>query len=187
VAQTADQLEADIAHTREDMSATLDGIGDQVSPKQVVTVGRRRFGRWMQSARDGIMGSVPDGEGQTGEGLEELGDGAGQSSQESGAVAGSQGNPIAAGLIAFGVGLLAGSLLRPTKVEQKGLSAIADKAEPAIGAAIQAASELSHGLATSTEQVANTVGGAITAVGQEIVEQTQASTAEAEGTVKPPD
>ena len=49
-----------------------------------------------------------------------------------------QGNPLAAGIIAFGVGSLVGSILRPTKVEQQGhLSATADKAEPANGAAMQ--------------------------------------------------
>jgi Protein of unknown function (DUF3618) len=198
VAQTADELEANIAVTREDMSATLNVIGDQVSPEHVVTVGKQRFRQWMQSARDGIMGSVPDEEGQASEDPQGLGSGVGVSGvgvsgqapgNDHGPAAGvgSQGNPIAAGLIAFGVGLLAGSVLRATKAEQKGLAVIADKTEPAIDAAMQAASELSHGLTTSTEQIANKVGGAITEVGQEIVDQTQAATSQPEGAVKPSD
>jgi len=181
MAQTADELVADIAHTREDMSATLDAIGER--PQQMVDSGRRRLGQWILSARQGIMGT-PDVQGQTGQGTDGVGDGVGVAS---GVTAGQpQGNPLAAGIIVFGVGLLVGSLLPPTKVEQKGLSAIADKAEPAIDAARQAASELGHGLQKSTEQAAGQLGEVLTDAGQEIVDLTKPSTAQTAETAEPP-
>ena len=181
MAQTADELVADIAHTREDMSATLDAIGER--PQQMVDSGRRRLGQWILSARQGIMGT-PDMEGQAGQGTDGVGDGAGEGAV---VMAGQQqGNPLAAGIIVFGVGLLVGSLLPPTKVEQKGLSAIADKAEPAIDAARQAASELGHGLQKSTEQAAGQLGEVLTDAGQEIVDLTKPSTAQTAETAEPP-
>ena len=82
--------------------------------------------------------------------------------------------------------MLVGSLLPPTKVEQKGLSAIADKAEPAIDAARQAASELGHGLQKSTEQAAGQLGEVLTDAGQEIVDLTKPSTAQTAETAEPP-
>jgi uncharacterized protein DUF3618 len=164
VAQTADELEADIAHTREDMSATLGAIGDQVSPKRVVESGTHRIRHWIESARDGIMGSPSEVEASGGE---HSGPGAEAKAAQN------QGNPLAAGVITFGVGLLVGSLLPATKVEQQGLSAIADKAEPAIGAAMEAASELGHGLQKSTEQAASKLGEVLTDAGHEIVDQTK--------------
>jgi hypothetical protein len=176
MAQTTDALEADIAHTREDASAAMGAIGDQLSPRRAVNVGKQRLRQWIRSAREGVMGSASDVEGHAGKG----------GAEGSGVMTGqSQGNPLAAGIIAFGVGLLAGSIAPPTKVEQKGLVAIADKAEPAMSAAIQTASELGHGLQKSTEQAASQLGGVITDAGQQIVEQTQASSNAAE-TVEPP-
>jgi len=153
-------------HTREDMSATLDAIGDQVNPKRVVEGGTHRIRRWIESARDGIMGPS-EVEGYGGKSREPGG-------PEAAAMAAqSQGNPLAAGLITFGVGLLVGSLLPATKVEQQGLSVIADKAEPAIGAAVEAASELGHGLQQSAEQAASKLGDVLTDAGHEVPDQTK--------------
>ena len=170
MAQRADELEADIVHTREDMSTALDLVGDQMSPKQVVKGSTRRLTKWFESARDGIMGTVSDVEGHV----------AGQGRQVSGALASqNEGNPLAAGIIAFGVGLLVGSVLRPTKIEQQGLSAIADKADPAIGEAMQAAAELGHGVQKSTVEAASQVGEALKDAGQAIVDKGPASISEA--------
>ena len=179
MAQTADELEADIVHTREDMSSALDRVGDQLSPKQVVKGGTNRLRQWFESARDGIMGSASDLDGPAGESV--------QGQPGSGAMAGqNQGNPLAAGIIAFGVGLLAGSVLRPTKVEQHGLSVIADKAEPALGVAMQAASELGQGVQKSTAQAASELGHVLQDAGQAIVDKTEAAIADTAEKVEPP-
>jgi hypothetical protein len=178
MAQTADELAADIANTREDMSATLDAIGER--PTQMVDSGKRRLAKWAESARLGIMGS-PEMERPAGQSADGLGDGVGQ------ATAGQpQGNPLAAGIIVFGVGLLVGSLLPATKVEQKGLSAVGDLAEPAIDAAKQAASELGQGLQKSTEHAASQLGGVLADAGQEIVDLTKAASSEIAESAKPP-
>jgi hypothetical protein len=174
VAQTADELEADITHTREDMSATLGAIGDQVSPKRVVEGGTHRVRRWIESARDGIMGSASEVVEYGGQGGGELGQGGEPSAPGAKAMAApNQGNPLAAGLITFGVGLLVGSLLPATKVEQQGLSAIADKAEPAIDTAVEAASGLGHGLQQSAEQAASQLGEVLADASHQIADQTK--------------
>jgi hypothetical protein len=160
------------------MSATLDAIGNQASPTHVAKDGAHRLGQWFRSARDGIMGTASQGQVVRGE--DGLGDATAQGRP------GTEGNPIAAGIIAFGVGLLVGSLLPPTKVEQRGLSAIADKAEPALDTAIQAVSELGHGLEESTGQAASELGETLSDAGQEMIDVAKASTSETAQTVEPP-
>lgn len=187
MAQTADELAADIVRTRDDMSNTLDAIGDQMGPKQVAKRGTRRAGQWFQSAFDGVMGSFSDVSGHVGQGADGLDDGAGQSRPGSQALAGqTHGNPLAAGIIAFGIGLLVGSLLRATKVEQQAASAIADKAEPAIDAAMHAASGLAHEVQESTGQVASKLGEVFQGNDHDRVDQPQASTPEPQAPTEPP-
>jgi hypothetical protein len=96
------------------------------------------------------------------------------------------GNPLAAGIIAFGVGLLVGSVLRPTKVEQQSLAAIVDKAEPALDVAMQAASDLGHAIQKSTGEAVSELSEVLTDAGQEIVHHTSTPTSQTTETVKPP-
>jgi hypothetical protein len=157
------------------MSTALDAVGDRMSPKQVVKSSTHWLQKWIQSARDGIMGNVADVEGPAVEG----GDGpAGGAAQN--------GNPLAAGIIAFGVGLLVGSVLRPTKVEQQSLAAIADKAEPALDMAMQAASDLGHAIQKSSGQAVSELSEVLSDAGQEIVQHTSSSTSETTETVNRP-
>jgi hypothetical protein len=181
MAQTAEELVADIANAREDMSATLDAIGGR--PTQMVDSGKRRLVKWAQSARLGIMGA-PEVGGPAGQGPD--GPGAGAGKEPAAAASQPQGNPLAAGMIVFGVGLLVGSLLPATKVEQQGLSAVSDLAEPAIQQATQAASELGHGLQRSTEQAAGQLGTVLSDAGQEIVDLTKSATAQIAEAAEPP-
>lgn len=163
------------------MSNTLDAIGEQMSPKVVVKRSSHRIWRWIKSARDGVMGSGPDTYGQVAPRPDGLGDGGGQSAQSPEAMAAlTQGNPLAAGIIAFGFGLLVGSLLPATEVERQATSAIADKVEPALDSAMQTASDLAQG-------VQDNVREAVRDVGQEIADQTQSLASDVQATVQPPD
>jgi hypothetical protein len=156
------------------MSAALDAVGDRMSPKQVVKSTTHWLQKWIHLARDGIMGTVADAEGPA----VERGDGlAGGPAQN--------GNPLAAGIIAFGMGLLVGSVLRPTKVEQQSLAAIADKAEPALDVAMQAASDLGHAIQKSTGEAVSELSEVLTDSGQEIVHQLSTPTSETTETIKP--
>jgi hypothetical protein len=89
-------------------------------------------------------------------------------------------------MIVFGVGLLVGSLLPATTVEQEGLSAVSDLAELAIQQAAQAASELGHGLQQSTEQAAGQLGTVLSDAGQGIVDLTKTATSQIAAGAEPP-
>ena len=122
--QESDAVRAEIDGTRDDMSQVVTAIGDKVSPKQMA---RRQTGRVrdrfttvrttvMGSAED-MAGSVQSAAGAAGGRAQDLG----QSVQQAPQVARTQvqGNPLAAGLIAFGLGLLVASIIPASEPERQ--------------------------------------------------------------------
>jgi hypothetical protein len=171
VGQTAEELEVDLAHTREHMSETLDAIGNRMSPNEVAKRSTQRIGQWIRALSENVMGSAADAD-EHGVGRSEPGQ-MGQN-PPSGASQ-PQGSPLAAGLVAFGIGVLVGSLPPPSKAEQQAMSALSEKAAPAIEAAKQAASDVAQGVGESARQAADTVGQAAIDTAQEIKDQTLSS------------
>lgn len=80
-----------------------------------------------------------------------------------------QGNPLAAGLIAFGAGLLVSSLIPPSKAETDAAAAVREKARPLVNHAQAAGKEVVEGLNEPA---------------QEAVENLKSTAAEAAGHVK---
>ena len=68
-----------------------------------------------------------------------------------------RGNPIAAGLIAFGAGLLISSLIPSSQKEQEAIGRLQEKAEPLKEQASQVASELAAGLQGPTQQAVDSI------------------------------
>lgn len=174
--QRPDEIREDIERTRGDLSRSLDVLGDRVSPRQVA---QRRVsgmrGR-LASMRQTVMGSA-DGGGVRGA-MSGIGTGAGQPGGDAAGTVTDQlrdapdamrqnveGNPLAAGFIAFGAGLLLGSIIPSTETEQRMASTIAEGMQPVIEQAKDTASELASGLEDSARQaVAELKDGAAGAV-----------------------
>jgi hypothetical protein len=101
-------IEKDIANTRDDLSRDFDALADKVSPGRVV-------GRQVDSVK-GTFAGVKDkvmGSAQSTGGTVAAAPGQAASSVTSAA----QGNPLAAGVIAFGLGWLASSLVPASQKE----------------------------------------------------------------------
>ena len=82
--------------------------------------------------------------------------------------AGAAGNPLAAGLIAFGVGLLAGSLLPASTAEQRAATKIKDTATPLISdAAGEVADHLKEPAQQALESVKDTATDAVAPIKDE--------------------
>lgn len=67
---------------------------------------------------------------------------------------GTRGNPLAAGLIAFGVGLLAGSVLPTSQQEQRLAGELKDRAEPLVDGAKEEARRMGENLRPAAEDAA---------------------------------
>lgn len=63
-----------------------------------------------------------------------------------------QGSPVAAGLIAFGVGLLASSLLPASRVEQQAAETVKEQAEPMVTQLTDAAKNAAENLKEPAQQ-----------------------------------
>ena len=127
-------IRRDIESTRADLSRDVDALTEKVTPSRVVERRVERAKGRFGSLKDKVMGS--GGSHSSGGVLSSAGDRASSvastvgdtaTSAPSTAVQKTQGNPLAAGLIAFGVGWLASSLLPATEKEQQAASTVKDQ------------------------------------------------------------
>jgi hypothetical protein len=147
MAQEPDRIKDDIDATRTDLARNVDALADRTVPTRVA---RRRWNEMKDRVRtvsDKVMGTpngghrVKEGVGSVmtsiGETTSQVGDKATEMASDVAsavreaphAVAErTQGNPLAAGIIAFGVGLLTASLIPPTDLERRAGQRIKDQA-----------------------------------------------------------
>ncbi len=130
----ADEIRYDIERTRAELGDTIDEVGDRVSPKQMARRGRDRTRQRFRNAKDRVMGSAGDAK-------DKMKSGAGSAREK---VMGSaeeapqqmhdqiQGNPLAAGLIAFGAGALLASMLPGDRTSREAAQALSEKAGPVV-------------------------------------------------------
>ena len=127
--QSTRELRRDIEDTRDHLGATLDTIGDRVSPRKVVHRRTQRVKERIGSLRDSVMGTVSSAEESVQSGAHAVAE---QASSAAGAVVQearqapeqvlqtTQGNPLAAGLVAFGLGMVVASLIPPSETGTSG-------------------------------------------------------------------
>ena len=124
--QSAEELRQEIAGTRADLGDTLDAIGDRVSPGRVMERRKNRMTNGLRTAKDRIFGSASDAGGA-------VADTAGTAvdavrSAPDAAMTQTQGKPVVAGAVAFGVGFLVAAAFPPSEVEEQAASKVIDKA-----------------------------------------------------------
>jgi len=115
--ETTEGLRQDIEDTRSAMSGTLEAIGDRVSPGRILERRRNRMMGWVRDAKDKVMGTADQVTNQIGEGAHHIR--SAPSTAVDGMASGTRGTPIVAGSIAFGVGVLIGSIVPPSRAEQR--------------------------------------------------------------------
>jgi gas vesicle protein len=149
--QSTRELRRDIEDTRDHLGATLDELGDRVSPRKVVHRRTQRVKDKIGSIRDSVMGTVSSAEDSVQSGAHAVAE---QASSAAGAVVQearqapeqvlhtTQGNPLAAGLVAFGVGMVVASLIPPSEPERRAATAVTERLEPLKDQALELGSEM---------------------------------------------
>lgn len=156
---TTQQLTGDIDRTRDRLSRDFDELEDKLSPGRIAERRKAAVKGRISTVRDRVMGSAEG----TGSALSSAGQGVGDTA--TGAVQQvtqrTEGNPLAAGLIAFGAGMLLGSLLPASEAEtqaaQRGIDAAKEHAEPVKEQAAAAAQEVGQNLKESGAEAASQV------------------------------
>lgn len=193
MAQDAEELKAQIAQTREDLGQDLDVLSEKVTPSKVV--GRRVDAAKgsLLGLKDRVMGSAEQLTSDMGSAKDSAGQSiAGSAHDLSAAVQGApaqakakaSGNPFAAGVVAFGVGLLVSGLFPSTEAEKQGVVKLKDSAQPLLepikAQAQQAVTEVKDNLTPAVQDAAASVKDSATSA----VDATKGSAAEAVDTVK---
>ncbi|MDG4805715.1 DUF3618 domain-containing protein [Micromonospora sp. WMMD1120] len=176
-----DQIRREIEATRNNLSSDVDALAYKVSPSRIVDDRKQRARSALQNVRDKVMGTASDLGHGTGHAVHSVGDrassaasGVGDAAHSAAATVSdaahsaprvirqkSQGNPLAAGLIAFGVGWLASSLIPASRREQEAAAQVKAKVSEHSGAVTEklgtVASELREELRAPAQQAAESV------------------------------
>lgn len=135
-----DQIRSDIEATRRELGSDVDALADKVNPAKVAQRQTDKVKDAVRSVKDRVMGVADDIHGDAGHMTDQAG------AAVHTAVRKAQGNPFAVGLIAFGAGLLAASLIPASRAERDVAEAVKDAAQPLVdevkGAAQSAAENL---------------------------------------------
>lgn len=145
-----EQIRRDIEHTRSELSDDVNAIGDKVNPGSIA---RRQVGRVRGAAtvvKDSVMGSAAEAADHTQHAAATVGDTV--SEAPSMVAERAKGSPVAAGLIAFGLGLLASSLIPASRAEQRVAQAVKDTAEPVLEELTYVTKETAQHLQEPTQQ-----------------------------------
>jgi gas vesicle protein len=164
--QSTAEVKRDIETTRDEMSDTIDAIADRTSPSRVMRRQRRRMFDGVRSAREWVMGSAEQAVGNTGDAVQGARQGAGHvvddlrdvPDQARQAVRHqTRGNPLAAGVVAFGAGLLAAYLVPSSAPERRVARQVREGAEPVLSELTDAGREVADDLRSSVGQAAHGV------------------------------
>jgi hypothetical protein len=178
-----DEIRADIERTRATLSDDVDDLAESVKPKNVAG---RQVGKVKEAAsslKDRVMGSDDDDDDRR----SAVGTVSDKASSAKNAVTDkayaardnvsdkasdardavrqapttmkrkAQGNPLAAGAIAFGLGMLVSSLIPSSEKERKAVSTLQDNLEPVKEKASEVAKDMSESLKPAAQEAAESV------------------------------
>jgi len=177
-----DVIRRQIEDTRRELSYDVDALNEKVNPARVVdrrvTAAKSR----VSNLKEKVMGSAHDTH-SSAQGMASNAAGSVQGAASSAAdaiqsapdtvIRQAQGNPLAAGMIAFGVGWLVSSLLPATQKEQE----LAQQAESAVR-------EHKDALLEPAKQAAQEMGDQLKPAAQEAMESVKSTAQDAAATVK---
>jgi hypothetical protein len=185
-----DQIRGNIEQTQMNLSADVDALAEKVSPSRIVERRVEQTRSAMTSVKDRIMGSAAE----TTSTVSGTATSAAASAKDTLAAKASsaadtassapeqarqrtRGNPLAAGLVAFGAGWLLSSLLPATEPEQQAAAQVKDlameKGRPVAQELGQAGQEAAQGLRESAQQRAQSVKETATDAASTVAAQAQ--------------
>ncbi|GAA4744168.1 hypothetical protein GCM10023350_31080 [Nocardioides endophyticus] len=185
--QSTEELSTQIAGTRESLATDLDALQDRVSPSAIVERRKEAARSKVRSVKDKVMGSgynVANSAGSTGsDAVAGVKGSVGDAKDAAGDAI--EGSPLAAGLIAFGAGLVIAALIPATDAEQRASQRMVDAAQPLVDEAKSVGQDLGGNLkesaAGAAQQVKETAQDSVQRVQDEGRSSAESVRAEAPG------
>ncbi|WP_232548608.1 DUF3618 domain-containing protein [Propioniciclava soli] len=164
MSQSPEEIRREIERTRAQLSDNVNALGDSAKPTNLAReqvdrvkdkandLKTRVFGDpndpWDEGAAGGVGHQLADARDQA---VDAVQDAPRQLKQRT------QGNPLAAGLIAFGLGALIGGLIPASRIEKDAALQVKDAAEPVVDQAKQMANEARDHLQPMAQEAADSV------------------------------
>lgn len=173
-----DQIRADIAATRSELSDNVDSLTETANPKNIahrqVDKVKGGFQDGVNQLKERVMGSDGPGAGDLADRARDNASAVGDavSAAPGRAKDKTRGNPLAAGLIAFGAGLLVSGLIPSSQKEQQMVSELQDKhLEPLKAKASEAGQEMADNLREPAQQAVESVRSTATDAAQNVKDE----------------
>lgn len=158
----AEKIRQDIEKTRAELSQDVDSLTDKVSPSRIVERRVEKAKGALSGAKEKVMGAAPS-----------TSPSEGASAAQDKITTATAGNPLAAGLVAFGAGWVLSSLLPASSAERQAAAAAKDMI-----------SEHSDELSAPLHDALDAVKESMQEPAQEAVDAVKATASEAVATVK---
>lgn len=130
-----DDIRSDIEYTRRELGNDVDALAEKVTPSKVMHRQTERVRHAARTAKERVFGVMEDAQENVGEAMTDA---------PRRVVETAKGNPLAAGLIAFGVGWLAASLIPASEKEKELTTTLKEKAEPVASEMTDAAKQMAQ-------------------------------------------
>lgn len=173
-------IREDIERTRSELSSDVDALTDKVSPSRAAHRQADRVRSAFTSAKDAVMGTASDQAHRVGDRVSGTGHSIGDRLSDTGHAIGeaptavrdsARGNPLAAGLVAFGIGLLVASALPSTRREQDLARSAKEQAAPLVDEVKEGARQLADDLKQPAQEAASHVTEQAKEAGQQIKQE----------------
>ncbi|MCC3269529.1 DUF3618 domain-containing protein [Arthrobacter gengyunqii] len=186
MSENPDAIRADIEETRRRLGTNVDAVADKVTPSHIVQRQTDKVKDAVFGVKDKVMGAadqmtdkVHSGTGTATDGVGRAGLAVGDAPHKLADKA--QGNPIAAGLIAFGAGLLAASLIPASEKERVAADNIKTAAEPLTNQVADAAKNVAQGLKEPAQEAMDNVRATATEAAQNVQQEGQSAAEDVKG------
>lgn len=172
MSENPEAIRADIEQTRRRLGYDVDAVADKVTPSHIAHRQTEKIKGAVTNVKDRVMGVAEDTADNTRGALSDAGDAVGHAQQR--VTQKARGNPLAAGLIAFGAGLLVSSLIPPSQKEQELAQTLKEKAEPVTQQLSSAASEAASHLKQPAQEALQSVKDTATEATENVKQEAQA-------------
>lgn len=179
MSENPDAIRADIEATRARLGANVDAVADKVTPSHIVQRQTDKVRVAIFGAKEKVMGAAEhtgDNLSQAGHALEDAGSAMGNVPTQMKAK--TQGNPLAAGLIAFGAGLLVASLIPASEQEREAAETLKTAAEPLTTELTEGVKHLAEGLQEPAQEALDSLKATATEAAEHVKAESQDAVAD---------
>ncbi len=172
--QSTEELTSQIEDTRQRMASDLDTLQDRVSPSAIVERRKQAVRGGLASMKDKVMGTAQSATDSVSGGVSGAGSSVASTAQQR-----FEGAPLAAGVVAFGAGVVLASLMPASRVEAEAAHRVVEtakeKGQPLIDEARSVGQEVAANVKESAVDSAQQVKSSAQESAQTVQDEAQSS------------